>query len=219
MDPDRHFDAEDVSRYEALLQMADLAVHYRGVPEMLPQLAQRLRKVASVEVASFALYDPDKKLMRLHFWKEVIVFLTSPSCRWKNRLVDSCGIAAANDLARPAAGNPLPGSGQHSHRKKGVRSYCGLPLTSGQKKFGALELGSQRPTLIAKKMCSFCGKLPNWSRWTGKREYSSRLSRGEGTAGVLLEMGTTLMSNLDVQQLFPNISALSVESSARTLPA
>ena len=61
MDPDRHFDGEDVGRYEALLQMADLVVHHRAVPEMLPELAQRLRKVASFEVASFALYDPKKK--------------------------------------------------------------------------------------------------------------------------------------------------------------
>ena len=55
MDPDRHPDAEDLTRYEALLQMANLAVHHRSVPEMLPQLAQRLQKVTSFEVAFCAL--------------------------------------------------------------------------------------------------------------------------------------------------------------------
>jgi hypothetical protein len=45
MDPERHFEAGlDVSRYEALLQMADLVVHHRGVPELLPELASACTK-------------------------------------------------------------------------------------------------------------------------------------------------------------------------------
>ena len=69
MDP-RHFEvAGDIGRYEALLQMADLVVHHRGVPDLLPELAKRLHQVASFEVASFSLYDPQKKIMRMHFWE------------------------------------------------------------------------------------------------------------------------------------------------------
>jgi len=37
MDPDRHFEVEDVRPYQALLQMADLVVHHRGLPELLPE--------------------------------------------------------------------------------------------------------------------------------------------------------------------------------------
>jgi formate hydrogenlyase transcriptional activator len=209
MDPDRHFDAEDVSRYEALLQMADLAVHHRGVPEMLPQLAQRLQKVASFEVASFALYDPEKKLMRLHFWEG------------SDRLSDlaelpveesACGFVW--DKQRPMI---LPDLRQETRFQaavnilieKGVRSYCGLPLTSGQKKFGALELGSQRPNAYREEDVQLLRQiaelvalgLENANTRIAFREEKERLE-------VLLEVGTTLMSNLDVQQLFPNISAL-----------
>jgi hypothetical protein len=62
MDPERHFESGiDVGRYEALLQMADLMVHHRGMPELLPELAKRLQQVASFEIASFSLYDPEKK--------------------------------------------------------------------------------------------------------------------------------------------------------------
>jgi len=209
MDPDCHFDADDVSRYEALLQMADLAVHYCGVPEMLPQLAQRLRKVASFEVASFALYDPEKKLMRLHFWEG------------SDRLSDlaelpveesACGFVW--DKQRPMV---LPDLRQETRFQaavnilieKGVRSYCGLPLTSGQKKFGALGLGSQRPNAYREEDVQLLRQiaelvalgLENANTRIAFREEKERLE-------VLLEVGTTLMSNLDVQQLFPNISAL-----------
>jgi hypothetical protein len=57
MDPERHFESGiDVDRYEALPQMADLVVHHCSVPE----LAKRLQQVASFEIASFSLYDPEK---------------------------------------------------------------------------------------------------------------------------------------------------------------
>ena len=112
---------------------------------MLPELAQRLRKVASFEVASFAFHDPEKKLMRLHFWEG------------SDRLSDlaelpveesACGFVW--DKQRPMV---LPDLHQETRfrpaidllKEKGVRSYCGLPLTTGQQKFGALGLGSRRP--------------------------------------------------------------------------
>jgi formate hydrogenlyase transcriptional activator len=71
MDPgSRHFEVDgDVGRYEALLQMADLVVHHRSVPELLPELALRLRNVASFEIASLCLHDPEKNVMRMHFWE------------------------------------------------------------------------------------------------------------------------------------------------------
>ena len=209
MDPDRHFDAQDVSRYEALLQMADLVVHHRGVPEMLPELAQRLRKVASFEVASFALYDPEKKVMRMHFWEG------------KERLSDLTELPVAESACgfvwekqRPMV---LPDLRQETRFQaavnllieKGVRSYCGLPLTSGQKKFGALGLGSHRPNAYGEEDVQLLRQIAelvalgfeNANTRTAFREEKERLE-------VLLEVGTTLMSNLDVQQLFPNISAL-----------
>jgi formate hydrogenlyase transcriptional activator len=207
MDPDRHFDAEDVSRYEALLQMADLAVHYQGVPEMLPQLAQRLQKVASFEVASFALYDSEKKVIRLHFWEgndrlsdlaELPVEEAGCGFGWDKPTILS---DLRQETRFQAAVNILI--------EKGVRSYCGLPVTSGQKKFGALGLGSHRPNAydegdvqLLRHIAELVALgLENANTRIAFREEKERLE-------VLLEVGTTLMSNLDVQQLFPNISAL-----------
>jgi hypothetical protein len=61
MDPERHFESGvDVDRCQALLQMAGLMVHHRSMPELLPELAKRLQQVASFEIASFSLYDPEK---------------------------------------------------------------------------------------------------------------------------------------------------------------
>jgi len=50
----------DVNRCQALLQMADLMAHHRGMPELLPELAKRLQQVASFKIASFSRYDSEK---------------------------------------------------------------------------------------------------------------------------------------------------------------
>jgi hypothetical protein len=38
--------------YEALLQMADIMVHHRSLPELFSELAKALHKVIAFEVAS-----------------------------------------------------------------------------------------------------------------------------------------------------------------------
>jgi formate hydrogenlyase transcriptional activator len=209
MGPDRHFEAEEIGRYEALLQVADLVVHHCAVPELLPELAQRLGKVASFEVASFSLYDPEKNVMRMHLWEG------------SDRLSDltelpveesACGFAWQKQKAMvwpdlhqetrfQRAVNLLIG--------KGVRSYCTLPLTTGQKRLGALGLGSSRPNAYAEEDVEVLRRvaelvalgLENAMTRTAFLEEKERLQ-------MLLEVGTTLMSNVDVQQLFPAISTL-----------
>jgi formate hydrogenlyase transcriptional activator len=210
MDPDRHFEADgDVGRYEALLQMADLVVHHRSVPELLPELVQRLHRVASFEIASFSLYDPEKNVMRMHFWEgsEVLSDLTElpvgeSACGfvWEKQQPMVWPDLHQETRFRPAV-NLLIG--------KGVRSYCTLPLTTAQKRFGALGLGSSRPNAYGEEDVQLLQgvaelvalALENAMTRAAFLEEKERLE-------MLLEVSITLMSNLDVQQLFPAISGL-----------
>jgi formate hydrogenlyase transcriptional activator len=210
MDPDRHFEAnEDVGRYEALLQMADLVVHHRSVPELLPELAQRLRSVASFEVASLCLHDPHKNVMRIHFWEG------------DQRLSDitelpveesACGFVW--EKQRPMVLDDLHTETRFRRavsllREKGVRSYCELPLTTAQKKLGALGLGSSRPNAygdddveLLRRVAELVAlALENAMSRAAFVEEKERLE-------MLLELSTTLMSNLDLRHLFPAISGL-----------
>jgi formate hydrogenlyase transcriptional activator len=210
MDPAGHFDVDgDTRRYEALLQMADLVVHQRGVPELLPELAQRLREVASFEIASFSLYDPEKNVMRTHFW-EGSDSLSEPAELPVEE--SACGIAWEKQ-------EPMVWPDLHQETRfqqavsilvrKGVRSYCTLPLTTAQKRFGALGLGSSRPNAYGDEDVQLLQRvaelvalaLENAMTRAAFLEEKERLE-------MLLKVSTTLMSNLDVQQLFPAISGL-----------
>ena len=59
---------EDSSRYEVLLQTADLMVEHRDIAGLFRDLAERLQKVTACDVASFSLHDPTKNIMRVHMW-------------------------------------------------------------------------------------------------------------------------------------------------------
>jgi len=210
MDPDRHFEADgDVDRYEALLQMADLVVHHRSLPELLPELAQRLHKVASFEIASFSLYDPDKNVMRMHFWDgdEVLSDLTELP-------VEESACGSAWEKQQPMVWPDLHQETRFQRTvslliEKGVRSYCSLPLTTAQKRFGALGLGSSRPNAYGQDDVQLLSRvaelvalaLENAMTRAAFLEEKERLQ-------MLLEVSTTLMSNMDVQQLFPAIAGL-----------
>ncbi len=210
MDPGRHFELEgDVGRYEALLQMADLVVHHRSVAELLPELAQRLRNVASFEIASLCLHDPQKNVMRMHFWEgderlsdlaELPVEESACGFVWeKQRPVVLPDLHLETRFQR--AVNLL--------KEKGVRSYCELPLTTPQKRFGALGLGSFRPNayndddveLLRRVAELVAFALENAMTQAAFLDEKQRLE-------MLLEVSTALMSNLDVPQLFPTISGL-----------
>ncbi len=210
MDPARHFQSDgDVDRYEALLQMADLVVHHRSLPELLPELAQHLRKVASFEVASFSLYDPDKKVMHMHFWDgdEVHAYLAELPVE-----ESVCGFAWEKQEAMVC---PDLHQETRFHRavslliEKGVRSYCTLPLTTAQKRFGALGLGSSHPNAYGEDDVQLLRRvaelvalaLENAMTRAAVLEEKERLE-------MLLELSTMLMSNQDVQQMFPAISNL-----------
>jgi formate hydrogenlyase transcriptional activator len=210
MDPDRHFEVEgDVRRYEALLHMADLVVHHRSLPELLPELAERLHKVASFEVASFSLYDPDKNVMRMHFWEGTDRLSDLTELPVKE---SACGVAW--EKQQPMVWPDLQEETRFQQamdllKKKGVRSYCTLPLTTAQKRFGALGLGSSRLNAYGEEDVQLLRRvaelvalaLENAMTRAAFLEEKERLE-------MLLEVSTTLMANLDVQQLFPTISAL-----------
>jgi formate hydrogenlyase transcriptional activator len=210
MDPERHVGTGlDVGRYEALLQMADLVVHHRGVPELLPELAKRLHQVASFEIASFSLYDPEKKIMRMHFWEG-----SELSSDLAELPVEESACGFVWEKQQPMVWPDLQQETRFRRAvtlliEKGVRSYCTLPLTTAQKKFGALGLGSSRPNAYGEEDVQLLRRvaelvalaLDNTMTRAALLEEKERLE-------MLLEVSTALMSNLDVQQLFPAISGL-----------
>ncbi len=203
-----HFDSNaDLQRYEALLEMADLVVHHHNLPELFAAMAGRLREIAAADAANFSLYDPIKNIMRLHFWvgKELVPTAAevrveeSPSgWAWQNQEPLVVSDLAADPRFRPVLTRL---------RDKGLRSYCWLPLTTAEKRLGTLGLGSFHTNAYDEKNMRLFPRIAKLVAVAVENALTREaLVREKERLHMLLEVNNTLVTNRDLQKLFPVIS-------------
>jgi formate hydrogenlyase transcriptional activator len=203
-----HFDSDaDLQRYEALLEMADLVVHHHSLPELFAAMAERLRRVAAADAANFSLYDPTKNVMRLHFWEgtelvptpaEVPVEESPSGWAWQNQQP-----LVVPDLAADPRFPPV----LSTLRDKGLRSYCWLPLTTAQKCWGTLGLGSSQTNAYGEKDMRLLPRVAKLVAVAVENALTREaLVREKERLHMLLEVNNTLVTNRDLQKLFPAIS-------------
>jgi formate hydrogenlyase transcriptional activator len=206
MIPESHFES-DTDRYEALLAMADLMVLHRSLPELFAEMAGRLRKVTAAEFANFSLHDPTKNVMRLHLWEgkqsanaplEVPVADSPAGWAWQNQ--------------KPLVVPDLEADTRFSSVLKvlldrGLRSYCWLPLTTAQKRLGTLGLGSSRVDAYNGKDMRLLARVAELVAVAVENALTREaLQQEKERLQMLLEINTTLVTNRDMEKLFPAIS-------------
>jgi formate hydrogenlyase transcriptional activator len=205
-----HFDSDaDLQRYEGLLEMADLVVHHHSLPELFAAMAERLRRVAAADAANFSLYDPTKNVMRLHLWEgtelvptpaEVPVEESPSGWAWQNQQP-----LVVPDLAADPRFPPV----LSTLRDKGLRSYCWLPLTTAQKRWGTLGLGSSQTNAYGEKDMRLLPRVAKLVAVAVENALTREaLVREKERLHMLLEVNNTLVANRDLQELFPAISGL-----------
>ena len=197
----------ELRRYEALLQTADLVVHHQELPDLFRELALRLRELADFELASFSLHDPVKNVMRVHNWEgstlttipdEVPIEDSTSGWVWRNQ----------QPLVVPdeRLDKHFPGSLTYL-REKGMRSYCTLPLTTAQRRLGALGLGSAREDVYGEKNLRLLRRIAELVALAVENALMySALELEKDRLQTLLEVNATLITSLDLQELFPAIS-------------
>ena len=202
-----HFESDaDLRRYEALLEMADLVVHHHTLPELFVAMAERLRRVAETEAASFSLYEPGKNSMR-HLW------------HGHERIPAQMDIAVEESPAGWAWQNQwplvMPDLGSESRfpmvlnilRENGLRSYCWLPLTTAQKRLGAMGLGSARVDAYSDRDVRLLARVAELVAVAVENTLAREaLQQEKERLHMLLEINHTLVTNRDLPKLCPAIS-------------
>jgi formate hydrogenlyase transcriptional activator len=205
---DSHLDPDtDLQRYEALLEMADLVVHHHNLPELFLAMAEGLRQVTAADAANFSLYDSEKNVMRLHLWEgnesslaplEVPVEESPSGWAWENQQP-----LVVDDLTADLRFAPV----LRTLREKGLRSYCWLPLTTAQKRLGTLGLGSVQTNAYGAKDMRLLPRVAKLVAVAVENALTREaLVREKERLHMLLEVNNTLVTNRDLQKLFPAIS-------------
>jgi len=203
-----HFGCEDeLRRFEALLRLADLMVHHQDLGELFPDLTERLHQIAHFEHARVCLHDPLKNTLCSRVWEgghrgsapvELPMADTTAGWVWENQQP----LTFADLQTETRFSSYL-----NEAREMGMRSFCELPLTTKQRRFGTLSLGSSQSNLYGEAQLRLLQgmaqmvalSLENVLNRTALQEEKNRMQ-------ALLEINAALVSNLDLKELFPAIT-------------
>ncbi|MBS1851986.1 MAG: sigma 54-interacting transcriptional regulator [Acidobacteria bacterium] len=210
MIPERHFSSDtDLRRYEALQQMTDVIVRHHTLPELFQDAAERLCCCAGFDFANFSLYDPARDVMVRYFGKELESKGLAREAGVDESLSGRVWREQTPQLYLDLQDIAVPPPGMAAIRECGVRTYCIVPMSTTQKKLGALALGSLRPRNCGPADLRFLGQLADLMALAVENVLTHEsLRREKERLSILLDVSTLLSRSKDsLRRVFPEISA------------
>ena len=206
-----------VDQYRALLDVAESISRNRDLPALFEDLAQRLRGVAAFEYLNLVLHVPERNTMRL---RVLTSMRPSDSSFWETP-VDETPSGLVWQTQRPLV---IPDIDQETRYPKimqllrghGVRSCCVLPLTTAQRRLGAMGLGGAEPSAFAHADLEFLAQVArqvavaveNVLNYEAAQCYQAELARQRDRVQVVLDVTNAMVANLDLRELFQAVSEL-----------
>jgi formate hydrogenlyase transcriptional activator len=198
----------ELRRYEALLEMADLMVRHRTLPELFHELALGLKKVADFHYLNFSIHIPHLKIMQLNWWEgggdaaalpEEVPMAESPSgWTWEHQ----------QELLFPSLQEEtrFPRSLDYL-RAKGVLTYYVVPLSTAEKRLGALGVASLKGDAYSEPDRRLLRRVAELAAVAVENTMNREdLHDEKQRLQALVDVNRTLASNLEIQRLLPLIS-------------
>jgi len=206
-----------VERYRALLQVSESIASDRDLQELFRSLAALLHRLVTFDFICLTLPDPPRGVVRVHVLESSLPTQIQPGFEipmveyvrqlvWENQqpLVIS---HLEHDERFPIVSSLL--------RQDGVQSLCVLPLTTAQRRVGAMGLGSVEASAYDAADLEFLRQVAaqvavavdNALNSQNAQLYQQELARERDRLRLLLEVNNALVSTLDLHQLLSAISA------------
>ena len=203
--------------HQSLLDVSQAILQHRDLSGLFRDLAARLRAIVPFDFLNLVLYDAASNTMRLHILEsttEVEPHVPemefppeeSPS-GWVYVHQEPLVIPDVNKETRwPKIMDVL--------KRNSVVSSSWLPLTTAQHRLGALMFGfvSGRPLesqmdFMRQISAQVAVAVDNTLNFENAEKYQRQLARERDRLQVLLEITNVLVSELDIRELFPTITA------------
>jgi formate hydrogenlyase transcriptional activator len=204
---------------EALLEVAESIAQHRDLAALFHDLAERLHGVVDFDFLTLVLHDPVRNVMRLHILETRLSTLPNP--------------AKKTGTESPIDGHPSGWVWQSQQtfvvtdteeddrfpdflqrlREVGVRSLAMVPLTTAQRRLGAMGFGRLVPQGITEAEVQFMQRaasqvavaVDNALNFQTSQAYQSQLARERDRLQVLLEVNNVLVSSRELPELFRGI--------------
>ena len=206
-----------VEQYRALLEISESIATHRDLSALLHAIAQRLHRLVNFDFIGLALPDAGRNTVRIHVLEsslptEVKEGFEFPIEDVTHEIVweqQKALVVTELEFERLFPRN------LELLRKEGIRSVCLLPLTTAQRRVGALAFGSARRDAYDQADLEFLRQVAaqiavavdNALNFQDAQIYQEQLSRERDRLRLLLEVNNALVSNLDLRELLKGIAS------------
>ena len=137
----------DRDRLRLLLEVTESIASHRDLSDLLRDLAQRLPSIVPFDYINVVLHEPGRNVMRLWLLVTSVPSTINPGLEtpvdespggwvWKHQRP-----MTVNDIMQEQRFPKL----MSMLRENGVKSFCAVPLTTAQRRLGAMGFGSLQP--------------------------------------------------------------------------
>src|ERR1700687_4888460 len=202
---------------ETLLEVSEAIAQQRDLPALFHDLAGRLHSVIDFDFLTLILHDPARNVMRLHVLEthiptDKVAGTESPvdgqPSGWVWQSQETFVVCDTEEETRyPEYMGRL--------REHGVRSMALLPLTTAQRRVGAMGFGRLVPQRITDTELQFMERVAsqvavavdNALNFETSQAYQKQLARERDRLQVLLEVNNVLITSRELSELFRGIVA------------
>jgi len=210
-------DASPEPYYEALLEALESLTRHDDLIKLFHELAQRLRKLVQFDFISVMLHDPTEDVMRLHVLESEqpmnigIGPSLAPAESPGGRVWQTQEPLIIPDYEREERFPQI----RATWRTYGMKSGYYLPLTTPQRRLGAINFASARPRIYDsadQKLFTQVARLvavavDNALNFESAQSYQRQLAAERDRLRLLLEINNAVVTQLDFRRLFGRIAA------------
>ncbi|MGA2574654.1 MAG: sigma 54-interacting transcriptional regulator [Bryobacteraceae bacterium] len=209
--------AAAVDSYRALLDVAESISQNRDLPALFEDLAQRLHGVVRFDYLNLVLHVPERNTMRLR----VLTSARPTDASFWETPVDETPSGLVWQTQRPLVIHDIDQETRYPKimqllREHGVRSCCVLPLTTAQRRLGAMGLGGAEPCAFDRADLEFLVQVArqvavaveNVLNYETAQCYQGELARQRDRLQMVLDVTNAMVANLDLRELFQTVSEL-----------
>jgi formate hydrogenlyase transcriptional activator len=204
-------------QYRALLDVSESISRNRDLPRLFEDLAQRLHRVVQFSYLNLVLHVPERNTMRLR-----VLTSSQPAANLYGEMaLDESPSGLVWQTQQPLVIHDIEQETRYPDimqllRDHGVRSCCVLPLTTAQRRLGAMGLGGAEPYAYASADLEFLGQIArqvavaveNVLNYEAAQCYQEALACERDRLRVVLDVTNAMVSNLDLRELFRAVSEL-----------
>ncbi|HYL84981.1 MAG TPA: sigma 54-interacting transcriptional regulator [Candidatus Angelobacter sp.] len=200
---------------EALLEVSEAIAQQRDLPALFHDLAARLHSVIDFDFLSLVLHDPARNVMRLHILE---TRLPGDKPTGNESPIDGNPAGWVWETQQLFVSGDIDEETRfpeflRRYKAHNVRSLAILPLTTAQRRLGALGFGRIVPYHVSETEMQFMQRVAsqvavavdNALNFEASQAYQQQLARERDRLRVLLEVNNVLVTSRELPELFRGI--------------